>query len=157
MSSQVGTAIPASRSTALSSSAVGLTRSIQTALSGSAARSFSAIFFSEDSARTYTDNMGAPELGRRLTQQDLARFWQALDDAPVHRRSIFVAAEWLWRGADSAAAPLCPKMSPKPESLRQKGHSQPPAARDKHLSSGIMTDFDDNGLNGIVAFGAQCF
>ncbi len=34
MSSRVGTAIPASRSTALSSDAVGLTRSIQTALSG---------------------------------------------------------------------------------------------------------------------------
>jgi hypothetical protein len=52
---------------------------------------------------------------------------------------------------------LCPKMSRKPDNLRQKRHSKRPAARDKHLSSGIMADFDDNGLNGIVAFGAQYF
>jgi hypothetical protein len=49
----------------------------------------------------------------------------------------------------------CPKISPKPENLRQKRHSRHPASRDKHLSSGMMADFDDNALNGIVAFGTQ--
>ena len=57
MSSRVGTAIPASRSTALSSAAVGFTRSIQTALSGSAVRSAAAAFFREDSEGTNTANM----------------------------------------------------------------------------------------------------
>jgi lipoprotein-anchoring transpeptidase ErfK/SrfK len=50
----------------------------------------------------------------------------------------------------------CPKMSLKSQNLRQKRHSQPPASRDKHLSSGIIANFDDNGINRIVAFGAQC-
>src|SRR6201985_195491 len=39
--------------------------------------------------------------------------------------------------------------------LRQKGHRLSPASRDKSLSAGITADFDDNGRNGIVAFGAQ--
>ena len=63
MSSRVGTAIPASRSTALSSAAVGFTRSIQTAVSGSAARSAAATFFSEDSEGTNTATWGTPGLG----------------------------------------------------------------------------------------------
>jgi hypothetical protein len=46
-------------------------------------------------------------------------------------------------------------MSRKPQNLRQKRHSQPPASRDKHLSSGIIADFDDNAINEIVAFRAQ--
>jgi hypothetical protein len=50
---------------------------------------------------------------------------------------------------------LCPKMSRKPQYLRQKRHSQPVATRDRHLSSGIIGDFDDNAINGIVAFWAQ--
>jgi hypothetical protein len=62
-------------------------------------------------------------------------------------------------GGDVAAIrrPLatCPKMNQKPKNLRQKGHRQRPALRDKHLSSGIMTDFGDNAFNGIVAFWAQ--
>jgi hypothetical protein len=49
----------------------------------------------------------------------------------------------------------CPKISLKSKHLRQKRHNQPAAVQDKHLRSGIMADFDDNGLNGIVAFGAQ--
>ena len=57
MSSRVGTAIPASCSTALSSSGVGLTRSIQTAFSGSAARSTATAFFSEKSEGTKTENI----------------------------------------------------------------------------------------------------
>ena len=65
MSSRVGTAIPASRSTAWSSSAVGFTRSIQTAFSGNAARSGTGSFFREDSEGTYTDSMGnSGKLGR---------------------------------------------------------------------------------------------
>jgi hypothetical protein len=73
------------------------------------------------------------------------------------------ADPYLWRLDGSSVAlirrlrHLCPKMSRKPERLRQKRHSQAAAARDNHLSSGIMADFDDNGLNGIVAFGAQYF
>jgi hypothetical protein len=48
-----------------------------------------------------------------------------------------------------------PKISQKPNHLRQKRHSEAAAARDKHLRSGIMADFDDNAINGIVAFRAQ--
>jgi hypothetical protein len=43
--------------------------------------------------------------------------------------------------------PACPKTSRKPENLRQKRHSWRAATRDKHLNSGILTDFDDNALN----------
>src|SRR5450631_2315017 len=57
MSSRVGTAIPARRSTALSSAAVGFSRSIQTALSGRAARSAAASFFSEVAEGMKTDSM----------------------------------------------------------------------------------------------------
>jgi hypothetical protein len=49
----------------------------------------------------------------------------------------------------------CPKMNQKSKNLRQKRHRQPLALRDRHLSSGIMTDFGDNAFNGIVAFWAQ--
>jgi hypothetical protein len=67
MSSRVGTAIPASRSTARSSSAVGFTMSIQTAFSGKSAVSAKSIFFREDSEATYTDNMrGTPKQGSGL-------------------------------------------------------------------------------------------
>jgi hypothetical protein len=62
MSSRVGTAIPAKRSTALSSAVVGFTRSIQTAVSGRAARSLTLVFFREASTGTNTENMKtAPE------------------------------------------------------------------------------------------------
>src|SRR4051794_6825647 len=57
MSSRVGTAIPASRSTAWSSSVVGFTRSIQTAFSGNETASATSTFFREGSEGTYTDNM----------------------------------------------------------------------------------------------------
>src|ERR1700733_13084344 len=86
MSSRVGTAMPASPSTAWSSSAVGLTMSIQTALCGSAARSGETIFFSEESEGTITENMENSRTRKEQagdpTQQDLARFWQALHDRP---------------------------------------------------------------------------
>jgi hypothetical protein len=49
----------------------------------------------------------------------------------------------------------CLKISRKRQKLRQKGHSQRAATRDKHLSSGIIGDFNDNAINGIVAFWAQ--
>ena len=58
MSSLVGTAMPASPSTAWSSSAVGLIMSIQTAVSGNALRSTEVAFFSEESEGTNTENMG---------------------------------------------------------------------------------------------------
>src|SRR6185437_15838513 len=57
MSSRVGTAMPASRSTARSSSGVGLTRSTHTAVSGRDARSTEATFFSEASQGTYTESI----------------------------------------------------------------------------------------------------
>jgi hypothetical protein len=49
----------------------------------------------------------------------------------------------------------CPKISRNPQELRQKRHSQPAAARNRHLSSGIMADFGDNEIKKIVAFRAQ--
>jgi hypothetical protein len=49
----------------------------------------------------------------------------------------------------------CPKISLEPRNLRQKRHSRHAAARDGHLRSGIMTDFDDNVIIGIVAFGMR--
>jgi lipoprotein-anchoring transpeptidase ErfK/SrfK len=39
--------------------------------------------------------------------------------------------------------------------MRQKGHSQPAATRDKCLSSGIMASFNDNAINGFMAFAAH--
>src|SRR5579872_307029 len=69
MSSRVGTAIPASRSTALSSAMVGFTRSIQTAFSGSLSRSVTMAFLSEDSLGTNTENMQNSATGEgRLTK-----------------------------------------------------------------------------------------
>jgi hypothetical protein len=71
MSSRVGTAIPANRSTALSSSEVGFTKSIQTAFSGRAARSGEATFFNEKSEGANTDNMGNSETGQKLNPTGL--------------------------------------------------------------------------------------
>jgi hypothetical protein len=70
------------------------------------------------------------------------------------------ADPYLWRPGGGSVARirrrrfLCPKISRKAKYLRQKRHSRRAAARDMHLSSGIMADFDDNALNGIVAFEA---
>jgi hypothetical protein len=47
------------------------------------------------------------------------------------------------------------KSARNPQNLRQKGHSKRVAARERHLSSGIMADFGDNAINRIVAFGAH--
>src|SRR6267378_1597508 len=102
MSSRVGTAIPASRSTAWSSAGVGFTRSIQTAFSGNATRSAGATFFSEVSEGANTDNMKNSGAGYASTQQDLARFWQALHEGHS-RRSTYVAAGGQRRGAGSSA------------------------------------------------------
>src|SRR5258708_14967310 len=116
MSSRVGTAIPASRSTARSSAAVGLTRSIQTAVSGSAERSAATAFFSEASAGMNTDNMGTPGLGAS-TQQDMPRLWQALH-AP--------ACRYLWRSGAGGLGlvrrhrPPCPQISREVDDLQQK-------------------------------------
>jgi hypothetical protein len=53
------------------------------------------------------------------------------------------------------AGPVCPKINRKPQDLRQKCHNPRTAARDKHLSTGIITEFGDNASNGIVAFGVR--
>ena len=79
MSSRVGTAMPASFSTARSSAAVGLTRSTQTALSGSLEVSSIFAFLSEVSEGTNTENMGTPG-GAGLAFWDLAQFARAFDD-----------------------------------------------------------------------------
>src|SRR6516164_10093091 len=57
MSSRVGTAIPAHRSTVLSSAWVGLTKSTHTALSGSTARSSMVALLREASEGTNTEDM----------------------------------------------------------------------------------------------------
>src|SRR5215475_607055 len=101
MSSRVGTAIPASRSTALSSSAVGLTRSIQTALSGSAARSTATAFLSEKSEGTKTENIHNSGTGY-LVHNGIARFWQGLDDWRINLPSSFAAAKRHHHGAYTA-------------------------------------------------------
>ena len=41
------------------------------------------------------------------------------------------------------------------DDLRQKRHSPPPAARDGHLSTGIIANFGDNAVSGIVALETQ--
>jgi hypothetical protein len=71
------------------------------------------------------------------------------------------AGRYLWRpGGDSVAGIRrqrhpCPKINPKPQNLRQKSHSWGLAAPNKCLSTGITASFNDNGINGIVAFVAQ--
>src|SRR5581483_314073 len=155
MSSRVGTAMPASFSTARSSAAVGLTRSTQTALSGSLEGSSMIAFFKEASEGTNTENMGTPEgCGTGLLGLSSVR-------ARVRRRCRLTVIHPLWRAEGGIVAlirracELCPRNSRNREMLRQKGHRLSPAARDKSLSAGIAADFNDNGLNGIVAFGAQ--
>jgi hypothetical protein len=59
-----------------------------------------------------------------------------------------------WRRSGVCFLP-CPNISRKLENLRQKGHRERVAAREGHLSSGIMADFGDNAINRIVAFWAQ--
>jgi hypothetical protein len=45
------------------------------------------------------------------------------------------------------------KSAGAPENVRQKGHNRRAAARNEHLNAGITAGFDDNEINGIVAFG----
>src|SRR5882724_3636421 len=98
MSSRVGTAIPASRSTALSSAGVGFTRSIQTAPSGKVARSVTTAFFRQDSEGTNTENMKDSGPDSQFNQQDLARFWQGFHDRQTTLGAGFAAARWRgWR------------------------------------------------------------
>src|SRR5665213_958230 len=99
MSSRVGTAIPASRSTALSSAAVGLTRSIQTASSGSASISTAAAFFKELSTGTNTDSMKNSET-RHAHPTGLG---SGLASRLLIAGQPFVAAGWPQHGTDSAA------------------------------------------------------
>jgi hypothetical protein len=105
------------------------------------------IFFNEESDGTYTESMGNSGKGTHLTQQDLARFWQALHDADTIRRCRLAAAAAAGWADSGGGSPPCPKINRKPRCLRQKRHSRRPAARDGHLSSGSTADFDDNAVN----------
>src|SRR3954447_12449261 len=108
MSSRVGTAIPASRSTALSSSDVGLTRSIQTALSGSAARSAATAFFSEKSEGTNTENIGKLRKRAVNAPKGLSSILASAHDG-INRRSTIMAAKWQPGGAGPAILADPPK------------------------------------------------
>src|ERR1700686_4637261 len=125
MSSRVGTAIPASRSTALSSAAVGFTRRIQSAGSGSAARSAATTFFSEVSEGTNTANMGNSRTEQTPTQKDLARFWQALQDGRIGCRPMFVAAGWRQRGPHPAVPVRLPKNQPEGQNFAAEKTQEP--------------------------------
>src|SRR5438874_13262316 len=113
MSSRVGTAIPASRSTARSSAAVGLTRSIQIAFSGSVARPSTEAFFSEDSAGRNTENMENPEIGTRLTKDGVIgrpSLWIAEDFWVLRFRLMVKRGPWLRPQASEGEAqhgPFC--------------------------------------------------
>jgi hypothetical protein len=67
----------------------------------------------------------------------------------------------LWRRGVGSVAVIrrrrhpCLEINRKAQNLRQKSHSQRPAAPNKRLSTGILARFDDNGVNEIVAFEAQ--
>jgi hypothetical protein len=100
--------------------------------------------------------------GARATQQDLyptriASILASTDDAALtfdpHLRRRDGSEVALIRRPGAA----CPKMSQKSKNMRQKGHRRRVALRDKHVSSGIVTDFGDNAFNGIVAFEQQCW
>src|ERR1700744_1952849 len=50
---------------------------------------------------------------------------------------------------------LLPENRTKPPDVRQKRHSGHPARREGHLTAGIIANFRDNVLNGIVALRMQ--
>ena len=160
MSSRVGTAIPASRSTALSSSGGRLDEVDPDRAFRQRGEIDGDGFLQREvrkgrTPRTWRSS-GNQAAARRTTQQDLARFWQALMtggiNRPVHICGGQMAAAWRRFGGRGRSAQKC---SRKPQKLRQKRHSRHAASRDEHLSSGIMADFGDNGINEIVAFRAQ--
>src|SRR5258708_4579749 len=112
MSSRVGTAIPASRSTAWSSSAVGFTRSIQTAFSGNEAAPATAAFFREASEGTYTDNRGNSEKRGR-------KYWTRSGRDSM--TGVLTADPRLWRWGGGTVTVIrqqyqpCPKINRKPQ------------------------------------------
>ena len=79
----------------------------------SSSRSASTSFFREVSEGKNTDSIEDSRPSIWLTQQDLARFWQALHDRPVNLPSGFAATGWRRRGADSAAGAALPKNQPE--------------------------------------------
>ena len=80
-----------------------------------------ATFFSEESEGTKTENMENSGTGTAtITQQDLARFWQALHDRRINRRSTFVAARWQPRHGRFGSRAHLPKNQPEAQHLRQK-------------------------------------
>jgi hypothetical protein len=54
------------------------------------------------------------------TQQELARFWQALHGLRINEPCTFVAAGWQQSGTDSAAWARLPKIMPKTATLAAK-------------------------------------
>src|SRR6187431_3397516 len=161
MSSRFGTAIPASRSTARSSSVVGFNRSIQTVLSGNSAGSAAGSFFRAESEGTNTENMGnsgtrqqsvvlprSHDANRyhfaRTSYQHpavLPRFWQALHDGALARRPN------MWPRGGVGAAEVrprrtrCLKINRKSQNLRHKSHSRASATRNKRANAGVGGGF----------------
>src|SRR4051794_3600098 len=183
MSSRVGTAIPASRSTARSSSIVGFNRSIQTALSGRAAGSAAGSFFREDSEGTNTENMGNSGTGRQ--SHVLTRFLGAgrfllrpktplstsgtnPDSGKRFMTGALTASPYLWRcggvygGAVASARPrfvLGIASAQKTTGTRKicgiKATAGVPQRRTGVQMLAYQRVFADTRINGIVAFLAQ--
>src|SRR5438094_523815 len=80
---------------------------------------------SEDSEGTYTDSMKDDSRSEHgPTQQDLARFWQALHDRRINRRSAFAALERRLRGGRFGdGGEPDQKTAENGGNLRQKRHS----------------------------------
>jgi hypothetical protein len=89
--------------------------------------------------------MNGQEQAGDPTQQDLARFWQALHDRPPR----ICGGRWQQRGCDSAKRFCLPKNEPETNELAAKKSQAATASREQHLSSGILADFDDNVISGL--------
>src|SRR5689334_11352783 len=130
MSSRVGMATPASRSTARSSAWVGLTRSIQTAFSGSAAASAIATFLSAPSQGTKTENI------RELREcyasgADSIQLLHRPDDDRINRQFSFAASTWPLHERFCRGVANLPRIPATSAAVRQKRHNWPLAAQEK--------------------------
>jgi hypothetical protein len=86
------------------------------------------------------ENSAEGHMSLQSTQQDLARFWQALHD----RRPEFAATRWQQRGCDSTEMLRLLKNAPGSQELAAKKSQAAAASREQHLNSGILADFGDN-------------
>jgi hypothetical protein len=73
----------------------------------------------------------------------------------VNRRSTIMATKRQLGGADSATVADLPKNQSITATHAAERSQGPAATWDKCLSSGIMASFDDNAINGFVAFAAH--